>query len=87
MMDKGFEGIQKDFPPKPLYLPFKARRGHPLSEAQKEYNRPLSSYRIVVEHTNARLNQFGALSGRCGVAGALVSTRAGGAGGGARSIW
>jgi hypothetical protein len=62
MMDKGFDGIQKDFPHKQLYLPFKARRGHPLTEAQKVYNRHLSSYRIVVEHTNARLNQFGALS-------------------------
>ena len=62
MMDKGFDGIQKDFPHKQLYLPVKARRGHPLSEAQKVYNRHLSSYRIVVEHTNARLNQFGALS-------------------------
>ena len=61
MMDKGFDGIQKDFPHKQLYLPFKARRGHPLTEAQKVYNRHLSSYRIVVEHTNARLNQFGAL--------------------------
>ncbi len=62
MMDKGYDGVAKDYPDKRLYLPFKARRGHPLSEEQKAYNRHLSGYRIVVEHVNARLNQFGALS-------------------------
>ena len=62
MMDKGYDGVAKDHPDKRLYLPFKARRGHPLTEEQTAYNRHLSSYRIVVEHVNARLNQFGALS-------------------------
>jgi hypothetical protein len=62
MMDKGYDGIVKDHPHTRLYLPFKARRGHPLTEEQKAYNRHLSGYRIVVEHVNARLNQFGALS-------------------------
>jgi hypothetical protein len=62
MMDKGYDGIAKDYPDKRLYLPFKARRGHPLTPEQQAYNRHLSGYRIVVEHVNARLNQFGALS-------------------------
>ena len=62
MMDKGYDGVAKDHPDKRLYLPFKARGGHPVTEEQKAYNRHLSSYRIVVEHVNARLNQFGALS-------------------------
>jgi hypothetical protein len=62
MMDKGYDGIAKDYPDKRLYLPFKARRGHPLPPEQKAHNRHLSIYRIVVEHVNARLNQFGALS-------------------------
>jgi hypothetical protein len=62
MMDKGYDGIAKDYPNKRLYLPFKARRGHPLTPEQHAYNRHLSGYRIVVEHVNARLNQFGALS-------------------------
>jgi hypothetical protein len=58
MMDKGYDGITNDYPDKRLYLPYKARRNHPLTEAQKAYNRFLSSYRIVVEHTNAALNVF-----------------------------
>jgi len=62
MMDKGYDGIAKDYPDKRLYLPFKARRGHPLPPEQKVYNRHLSGYRIVAEHVNARLNQFVALS-------------------------
>lgn len=58
MMDKGYDGITNDYPDKTLYLPYKARRGHPLTEEQKAYNRHLCKYRIVVEHTNAQLNVF-----------------------------
>jgi hypothetical protein len=58
MMDKGYDGICADYPDKKLYLPFKARRNHPLTDEQKAYNRFLSKYRIVVEHTNAQLNRF-----------------------------
>ncbi len=58
MMDKGYDGIAADYPDKKLYLPFKARRNHPLTEVQKTYNRFLAKYRIVVEHTMAQLNKF-----------------------------
>jgi hypothetical protein len=58
MMDKGFDGIQNDYPDRKLYLPFKARRSHPLTQEQKAYNRHLAKYRIVVEHTMAQLNVF-----------------------------
>lgn len=58
MMDKGYDGIASDYPDKKLYLPFKARRNHPLTEEQKAYNRFLAKYRIVVEHTMAQLNKF-----------------------------
>ena len=62
MMDKGYDGITNDYPNLALYLPYKARRNRPLTIAQKAYNSVLSSYRIVVEHTNAQLNQYQALS-------------------------
>ena len=62
MTDKGYAGLAKDYPNHLIYQPYKARRGHPLTDAQKAYNRHLSSYRIVVEHTNAQLNKFGVLS-------------------------
>ena len=62
MVDKGYDGIRKDYPAHTIYQPFKARRNHPLTPEQKAYNRHLSSYRIVVEHTNAQLNQFQVLA-------------------------
>jgi len=58
MMDKGYDGIAQDYPDKKLYLPFKARRNHPLTEEQKAYNCFLAKYRIVVEHTMAQPNKF-----------------------------
>jgi len=64
MMDKGYDGIATDYPDKKLYLPFKARRNHPLNEDQKAYNRFLAKYRIVVEHTMAQLNKFQILAQR-----------------------
>lgn len=64
MMDKGYDGIATDHPDKKLYLPFKARRNHPLTDEQKAYNRFLAKYRIVVEHTMAQLNKFQVLAQR-----------------------
>lgn len=62
MLDKGYDGIQNDYPHLRLTLPFKARRNHPLEEDQKAYNRLLSSYRIIVEHTLAFMNHFQVLA-------------------------
>lgn len=64
MMDKDYDGITADYPDKKLYLPFKARRNHPLTEEQKAHNRFLAKYRIVVEHTLAQLNKFQILAQR-----------------------
>jgi hypothetical protein len=62
MFDKGYDGVEKDHPDLPLYGPFKARRNRPLTEEEKVYNAFLSSYRIVVEHTNAQLQKFQSLA-------------------------
>lgn len=62
MMDKGYDGITKDYPDKKLYLPFKARRNHPLTKEQKAENRIHSRCRVVVEHVNAQLNRFQVLA-------------------------
>lgn len=62
MLDKGYVGARKDYPDQPIYLPFKARRNHPLTEEEEAYNRHLAKYRIIVEHTNAQLQQFQALA-------------------------
>ena len=58
MLDKGYVGIQKDYPDMLIYLPFKARRNHPLTDEQKAYNHFLSRYRILVEHSIAQMNRF-----------------------------
>jgi hypothetical protein len=58
MLDKAYVGLSNDYPDKRLYLPFKARRNHPLTEEQKAYNCFLARYRIVVEHTLACMNRF-----------------------------
>jgi len=69
MMDKGYAGIDKDYPRVPLVIPSKAQRHHPLTEAQQASNRVVARYRIVVEHTIAQLNRFTVLRqvyrGRC----------------------
>jgi len=62
MMDKGYDGIGKDHPDRPLYTPYKARRNRTLTELEAAYNAELSSYRIVVEHTNAQLQKYQALA-------------------------
>lgn len=58
MTDSGYDGLQKDYPAHTLYQVQKARRNHPLTPEQKEFNRVLGGYRIVVEHTLAQMNQF-----------------------------
>jgi hypothetical protein len=62
MLDKAYVGAHKEFPDHLLVIPFKASRGHPLTEEQKAYNRVVAKYRIVVEHTNAQLNVFQVLA-------------------------
>jgi DDE superfamily endonuclease/Helix-turn-helix of DDE superfamily endonuclease len=61
MLDKGYVGVRKDRPDLPLFLPHRASRGHPLTAEQREENRAIARYRIVVEHTIAQLARFGAL--------------------------
>ena len=51
-------GCRTSNPGVPVVIPYKARRGHPLTEEQKEFNGILARYRIVVEHTMAQLNRF-----------------------------
>jgi hypothetical protein len=58
MMDKGYVGVKTSHPDVPIVIPFKASRGHPLTEEQKASNRVVARYRIVVEHTMAQLNRF-----------------------------
>jgi transposase len=62
LVDKGYEGLHTYYPEHTVYQPVKARRNRPLTEEEKASNRHLSRYRMVVEHTNAQLNQFQVLA-------------------------
>lgn len=62
MMDKGYVGIGKDHPDRPLVVPARASRGHPLTDDQRAGNRLIASHRIVVEHVMAQLNRFEVLT-------------------------
>jgi DDE superfamily endonuclease len=62
MLDKAYVGLAKEYPHLRFYIPFKASKNHPLTDEQKAYNRLIAKYRIVVEHTNAQLNQFQVLA-------------------------
>lgn len=62
MVDKGYEGLGKRYPEHTIYQPIKGRGKRRLTVEEKAYNRQVSRYRIVVEHTNAQLNQYQALS-------------------------
>lgn len=62
MTDSGYDGLQKDYPEHTLYQVMKARRNHPLTAEQKAFNKLVSRYRILVEHTLAQVNQFQVLS-------------------------
>ena len=58
MTDSGYDGLSNDYPDHTLYQVQKARRNHPLTPEQKDFNRVLGRYRIIVEHTLAQMNQY-----------------------------
>jgi IS5 family transposase len=61
MTDKGYVGVDKDAGRRPVVIPAKATRNHPLTDDQKAANRVISRCRVVVEHVMAQLNRFGVL--------------------------
>lgn len=62
-VDKGYDGIEKDFPDRNFYQPTKARRNKPLDFIQKCLNRLENSLRFPVEHSLAHLKRFKMLAG------------------------
>jgi|SRR5215210_1243760 len=62
-VDKGYEGIEEEYPEVRLEKPKKARRAHPLTVLEKIYNRAMSTLRIPVEHAIGHLKKFRLLAG------------------------
>jgi hypothetical protein len=66
-LDRGYDGVQKDYPQLNCEVPFKRRspgrgkrgvKAEELTSEQKSFNRKLSSERVVVEHAISRLKKF-----------------------------
>ena len=57
-VDKGYEGLEEEYPEVRVRKPKKARRGHPLTVLEKIYNRAMSTLRMPVEHAIGRLKKF-----------------------------
>jgi hypothetical protein len=56
--DAGYQGLHDELPNHSVGTPHKARRGHPLTQDEKDVNREFSSVRIVVENTICELKHF-----------------------------
>lgn len=63
-VDLGFLGIEKDYAPQNLGIPFKKSKNNPLNEAQKELNKCISSFRVNVEHSIGGFKRYRFLSDR-----------------------
>ena len=57
-VDLGFIGIRKFIACKYVFIPFKARKNHPLTEFQKVINQCIAAVRVAVENTIAQLKAF-----------------------------
>lgn len=62
-LDRGYEGVEAEFPEVPFEKPFKAQRNHPLTWLGKAYNREQNRIRVAVEHVLAGLEKFQILAG------------------------
>ena len=62
-VDRGYEGLEEEYPEVKLKKPLKARRGHPLTVLEKILNRVMNTLRIPVEHTIGHLKKFRLLAG------------------------
>lgn len=58
MGDSGYQGMQDDMPDRSVALPYRASRWHPLTPEEKLHNHEVSSVRVVVENTLAKMKIF-----------------------------
>lgn len=57
-LDRGYDGIEHDFPAQRFHQPYKARRNKPLDFIQKLANQLQNSFRVPVENALAHLKRF-----------------------------
>ena len=54
--DSGYQGIQKEL--NNASIPYKKSKHHELTDAEREFNKKLSSQRVKIEHTNRTIKIF-----------------------------
>jgi len=59
-MDTAFIGANKDHPN--LHIPKKRTKGRPLTHTDKEINKIISSYRVIVEHAIGGIKRYRSMS-------------------------
>lgn len=57
-LDRGYDGVEPDYPDRTFHQPHKARRNHPLDLIQKWANQLQNRYRVPVENALAHLKRF-----------------------------
>jgi IS5 family transposase len=62
-VDKGYEGIEQEYPEVRVEKPKKARRAHPLTVLEKISNRAMSTLRMPVEHAIGGMKKYRLLAG------------------------
>ena len=62
--DAGYQGLQDELPDHSVATSHKAKRNHPLTQAEKDINREFSRMRIVIENTICELKHFKVLAHR-----------------------
>lgn len=60
--DKGFIGIDKDYPNLSVHMPRKKPKGKELTDEEKEKNRQISRVRIKIEHAICGIKKFGIMA-------------------------
>lgn len=60
--DKGYQGIQNDYPKHGFLIPFKKTKNREFPEWKKQFNKELSQDRVVVEHVIGNIKKNRVLS-------------------------
>ena len=57
-VDLGFTGIKKDYPDSTVVMPKKKPKGRELTAVEKERNKVISGFRVLVEHAIGGVKRF-----------------------------
>lgn len=60
--DAGYQGLPNELPDHSIATAHKAKRNHPLTQAEKDINREFSSTRIIIENTMGELKHVRVLA-------------------------